>query len=99
MPARIPPALLAGLIGLLPPAALAQSSDRNPPHQTPAQREAEAFAACGGGPIKGSRDVQPNPQRDACLAKMRGMKPPTDLAPPGGQTSAVPNEPAQSPRK
>jgi len=97
MPARIPSALL---ISLLPLAALAQQSrDQTPPHQTPAQREADAFAACGGGPISGSRDVQPNPQRDACLAKMRGMRPPTGLGPGNGQTSAVPDEPAQPPRK
>ena len=100
MPTRIPPALVAaGLIGLLPLAALAQSNDQSRPHETPAQREADAFAACGGGPIAGFHNVQPNPQRDACLAKMRGMKTPTDLAPPNGQTSALPDDPAHPPRK
>jgi hypothetical protein len=53
-----------------------------------AESEANAYAECGGPPIRDGHDVQPTPAHDRCLAKKQ------DLPNPDRQRAGDPSRPS-----
>jgi hypothetical protein len=61
-----------------------------------AESEANAYAECGGPPIRDGHDVQPTPAHDRCLAKKQDL--PNPDRKPAGEPSATSAERADGGR-
>ncbi len=72
------------LLSLIAAATIGQVAwAQEPPARPVNDRLRIAEAACGGGPIQNGHPVQPNPSRDACLARFERH----------GQTAETPSPP------